>query len=280
LIEKRGGWILPGIVRRGGATNRTRGRARSPIPGTGYAVLCGTRIQIRGIIRHVMRDYPAQESAACRVIPDNPAYSRITGFRDFFPGVVVGWPGCKMGAGRGALGARTDGDETEAKIGNLRFEKGRKGGEGCFEVSEERRIRSAAVQNAGARSHLVQNPMSQVQSRDPEAATNVPTQVVDISSKMTKSCVASRLISRRLRRKQAFFGAFLTRKGVDFSPLTKILPEFFIGREEAGETAQNIFACAITRLKPGANGSGYGTPRDGGRGRMGLKTGPVGTMVG
>lgn len=35
------------------------------------------------------------------------------------------------------------------------------------------------------------------------------------------------LISRRLRRKRAIFDPFLTCKGVDFPPLTKILPDFF-----------------------------------------------------
>jgi hypothetical protein len=52
------------------------------------------------------------------------------------------------------------------------------------------------------------------------------TQVVDIPSKMAKSRVVSRLISRRLRRKPAFFDPFLTRKGVDFSALTKKVLDF------------------------------------------------------
>jgi hypothetical protein len=51
-------------------------------------------------------------------------------------------------------------------------------------------------------------------------------QVIDISSKMARSRVVSSLISRRLRRKPRVFGAFLTCKGVDFSPLTQISPKF------------------------------------------------------
>jgi hypothetical protein len=54
-------------------------------------------------------------------------------------------------------------------------------------------------------------------------------QVVDISPKVAKSCVVSRLIYRGLRRKQAFFDPFLTCKGVDFSALTENLPDFFAG---------------------------------------------------
>jgi hypothetical protein len=59
------------------------------------------------------------------------------------------------------------------------------------------------------------------------AGADVPTQVVDISSKMVKMRVVSRLISRQLRRKQAFFDPFLTCKGVDFSALTENMPDFF-----------------------------------------------------
>jgi hypothetical protein len=36
------------------------------------------------------------------------------------------------------------------------------------------------------------------------------------------------LISRRLGGKPRVFGAFLTCKGVDFSPVTKILPDYFV----------------------------------------------------
>jgi hypothetical protein len=49
---------------------------------------------------------------------------------------------------------------------------------------------------------------------------------VDISLRMAKNGVVMGLVSRRLRRKQAFFGAFLALKGVDFSSLTEILPDF------------------------------------------------------
>jgi hypothetical protein len=55
------------------------------------------------------------------------------------------------------------------------------------------------------------------------------TQVVDISSKMVKSCVARGLISRQLRRKPHVFGAFLTRNPLDFSRVTEILPDFYWG---------------------------------------------------
>jgi hypothetical protein len=52
-------------------------------PGTEYAVSCGSRIQIGGNIRDVMREYPGRKWAASRLFPDIPAYSRIVGFREF-----------------------------------------------------------------------------------------------------------------------------------------------------------------------------------------------------
>jgi hypothetical protein len=88
--------------------------------------------------------------------------------------------------------------------------KVRSRGRQFLRVSEERR-RASALQDAGAM-HPV--PFS-------------PTQVVDISSRMAKMRVVSPLISRRLGRKRLVFGAFLTRRGVDFSPVTEILPDFF-----------------------------------------------------
>jgi hypothetical protein len=60
-------------------------------------------------------------------------------------------------------------------------------------------------------------------------------QVIDISSGMTKSCVVSTLISRRLRRKPRVFDPFLIHKGVDFSPLTKILPVFLKSKTDQDE---------------------------------------------
>jgi hypothetical protein len=55
------------------------------------------------------------------------------------------------------------------------------------------------------------------------------TQVIDISSKKPKSCVVSRLIYRRLGRKPRVFDPFIACKGVDFPPVTRILPDFFAG---------------------------------------------------
>jgi hypothetical protein len=108
---------------------------------------------------------------------------------------------------------------------------------GVSRFSEKRRIRSAAVQDAGA---IHSAPVGS-------------TQVVGISSKMAKMRVrlrseasasawlrrdkparqvVSRLISRRLGRKSRIFEGFLTRKGVDFSPVTKIPPDFFCRRRK------------------------------------------------
>jgi hypothetical protein len=66
-----------GIVIAGKTLNRTEVR----VPGAGYAVLRGTRIQIRGNRRDVMRKYPGRNLAA----------SRVTGFGDFLHGSL--WDG-------------------------------------------------------------------------------------------------------------------------------------------------------------------------------------------
>jgi hypothetical protein len=68
----------------------------------------------------------------------------------------------------------------------------------------EKRQKIAAFQNAGT---MLLVPLGS-------------TQVVDISSKMAKSCVVSGLISRRLGQKRAFFDPFLTCKRVGFSSVT------------------------------------------------------------
>jgi hypothetical protein len=104
------------------------------------------------------------------------------------------------------------------------------GGGGRLRFAEKRR-QAAALQNAGARA------TRRVGGRRSTAATDVSTsafirfrrdmQVADISPKEAKMSVVSRLISRLLRRKPAFFDPFLTRKGVDFPPLTKIPPDFY-----------------------------------------------------
>jgi hypothetical protein len=118
----------------------------------------------------------------------------------------------------------------------------------------EKRRQAAALQDAGARSHLVQNPKSKVQSRDPEAATNVPAQVVDFSCKTMRIGVASTLVSRRLGRKPRVFGAFFTRKGVDFPPLTKKAWDFLKMQKE------NPQITPITRMDQelsATNGTGF-----------------------
>src|ERR1700722_10229524 len=61
------------------------------------------------------------------------------------------------------------------------------------------------------------------------------TQVVDISSRTARIRVVSGLISRRLRRKSAFFGPFLSCKWIDFSPVTKNLPDFLIFKRGRGK---------------------------------------------
>jgi hypothetical protein len=107
-------------------------------------------------------------------------------------------------------------------------------GRGRLQVSKKRR-NTAAVQDAGA-------------------INSVPvelTQVVDISPKVAKSYVVSRLISRRLGRKQAFFAPFLTCKGVDFSAVTEKAPDFFIGLDEAVETARILSARMVHAVETG-----------------------------
>jgi hypothetical protein len=79
----------------------------------------------------------------------------------------------------------------------------------------------------------------------------VPLQVVGFSMVITdfrifplfftrfSSCSA--LIFRQLQKKDPFFGPFLTRKGVDFPPLTEILPDFyFYGTERAPNVKRKI----------------------------------------
>jgi hypothetical protein len=64
------------------------------------------------------------------------------------------------------------------------------------------------------------------------------TQVVDISPKTAKSCVVSRLIFRRLGRKQAFFDPFIALKGVDLPPVTKKAGDFLLERISKRRSAE------------------------------------------
>jgi hypothetical protein len=76
------------------------------------------------------------------------------------------------------------------------------------------------------------------------------TQVVDISSKRAKTCVASRLIFRGLQRKRAFFDPFLTCKGVDFSSLTEKAGDLFPGRCQRLVTSSPTFIYPAFCRKP------------------------------
>jgi hypothetical protein len=67
-------------------------RTEVRVPATGYAVLCGWRIQIRDFTRVVRRVYAGGKSPSTRVKSDKPAYTRIMSLRDFFPWVVGVWP--------------------------------------------------------------------------------------------------------------------------------------------------------------------------------------------
>jgi hypothetical protein len=104
-------------------------------------------------------------------------------------------------------------------------------GGGRLRFSEKRR-QAAAVQDAGAR-HFV--PVESTSAFAPKLPPSPgygetswrDTQVVDISSKMAEMRVVTRLISRRLGLKQAFFDPFLTLNHLGFSSLTEKLPDFF-----------------------------------------------------
>jgi hypothetical protein len=103
-------------------------------------------------------------------------------------------------------------------------------GGGRLRFSEKRR-QAAAVQDAGAR-HFV--PVESTSAFAPKLPPSPgygetswrDTQVVDISSKMAEMRVVTRLISRRLGLKQAFFDPFLTLNHLGFSSLTEKLPDF------------------------------------------------------
>jgi hypothetical protein len=84
------------------------------------------------------------------------------------------------------------------------------GGGECLQSSEKRR-RAAALQNAGA---IYSVPPGSTSAFAPKLRRDK--QVVDISSKMAKSRVASRLIFRGLRGKQAFFDPFIALNGLIF----------------------------------------------------------------
>jgi hypothetical protein len=116
------------------------------------------------------------------------------------------------------------------------------GGGGCLQVSEKRR-NSAALQDAGA---IYSVPVGSTSAFGPKQRRDM--QVVDISSKTAKNRFVSRLISRRLGRKPRVFDPFLTRKGVDFSAVTEILPDFFAGEACAQYLRGNLFLATGTKV--------------------------------
>jgi hypothetical protein len=196
----------------GKSLKRTEVRA----PGMGYAVLRGKRIQIRGNTRTVRRQYAANELASVRVLPGIAGYCRVMSFRDFFGARNAAWGHAAYNPDAVRFG--TPGNAWE-RLGTDKFfsrckkmslkslfrgPKFQTGGRRWLPLSERRRIRSAAVQDAGARatrrvgdrrstaardvstSAFARELPPSSRRRDYGATSRRDKQVVDISSRMAK----------------------------------------------------------------------------------------------
>ena len=148
------------------------GRVATP----GYVILCGKRFGIRGNMRTVKRQYAARKMSSVRVLPGIAGYCRVMGFSEF-----------QMQNSKGKIDGEWGG---AVRFGPAGTAWDRLGPDIFF---------SPRLMASGRVSGWV---------RECERGA-VSTQVVDISSKMARSCDVSGLISRLLRIKRSVFDPFL-----------------------------------------------------------------------